>query len=201
MPKFLEVAASRIRGINWDGVRDTPQPGCEVYDMTDLPMTRILDNTYDGIYSEHFIEHLYKYQGINFLKECLRILRPGGTLRTVWPSYDVVERLVSDEDLSNDDFVKHYYQFYILKHKFSPPGNEHRRIQEQVALGLLHQGGEHLYLWGKDELISTCDYLGFQAAREYEYQKSGLEYFNDIDTPGSIRSAHSSVVEAKKPLC
>jgi predicted SAM-dependent methyltransferase len=196
--RYLEIAASRKRGLNWDGVRDVPAPGCEIYDMTNLPMRGIGPDTYDGIYSEHFIEHLYKFQGINFLKECLRIMKPGGTLRTVWPPYEVVEWLTSELDLTDNEFVKHYYNFYIVKHGFAGRGNEHRRIQDQVAIGLLHQAGEHKYLWSEKELTDTLRSLGYVDVKKCEYGKSSLAEFNGIDTPGQIRAMHSVVLEARK---
>ena len=199
MATYLEIAAARKRGLNWDGVRDVPMDGCMVYDMTNLPMKGVQDNTYDGVYSEHFIEHLHKYQGINFLKECLRVMKPGGTVRTCWPPYDIIKRLTSNEDLSTDEFVQHYYNFYVQKHKFAPPGNEHRSMQEQVALGLLHQSGEHKYLWGKQELIDTLGGLGFVNVKECSYNKSSILDFNGIETPGRIRMLHSVIVEACKP--
>ena len=60
MPRYLEIAASKKRNLNWDAVRDVPVPGGLVYDMRKLPMRGVDDNTYNGVYSEHFIEHLEK---------------------------------------------------------------------------------------------------------------------------------------------
>lgn len=198
--RFLELAASRIRGLEWDAIRDDNQGDMMIreYDLSNLPIKGIPDNTYDGIYSEHFIEHLYKYQGINLFKECMRILKPSGVVRTIWPSHDIVERLVSDEDLSDDPFVKYYYQRYCVQEKFQPKGHNNKRIQEQVALGLLHQKGEHLYLWGVQEMIDKLSEIGFASVKECEYNKSSFAPFNGIETPSQIRALHSSVVEAKK---
>lgn len=198
---FLELAANRKRGLNWDAVNVSSNYGdkaVKLHDLTNLPIKGIPDNFYDGVYSEHFIEHLYKYQGVNIFKEVMRVLKPGGVIRTVWPSYDVVEWLVGEEDLSNHPFVKHYYQRYIVQERFCAAGHKNKRIQEQVALGLLYQKGEHLYLWGKQEMIDTLSSLGFQNVKEHEYGKSSLADFNNIDTPGQIRAMHSTVVEAKK---
>ena len=86
-----------------------------------------------------------------------------------------------------------------MKHKFPPPGNEHKSMQEQCALGLLHQNGEHKYLWGKQEMIDMLVSLGYKNVREYEYQRSAFPPFKNIDTPGQIRALHSAVVEATKP--
>ena len=197
--KYLEFAAKGKRNDNWDGIRDVPMPGCIVYDLNNVPIEGIEDNTYDGIYSEHFIEHLEKENGAALLKECLRILKPGGVLRTVWPPMEIVEWLQSGTDLSNNEFVRHYYQFYILREKFAPAGYENHRPQEQVAQGLLFQKGEHKYLWGKKEMIQELTSIGFSDAKEFEYGKSQISEFDNIDTPCRIRKAHSAAIEAVKP--
>jgi len=49
--RFLEIAASKQRGLNWDAVRDVPMPGVMVYDMRNLPMKGVLDETYNGVYN------------------------------------------------------------------------------------------------------------------------------------------------------
>jgi ubiquinone/menaquinone biosynthesis C-methylase UbiE len=150
-----------------------------------------MDNQFDGIYSEHFIEHMHKYQGINFFKEAHRILKTGGVIRTVWPPYEFVQKLVSGEELTADEkeFVEHYHAFYVVKHKFAAPGNGHRSKREQCALGLLHQHGEHLY---------TLKELGFRSVKQCKYMESTIPDFKGIDTPGKIRALHSAVIEAKK---
>jgi len=200
MATYLEIAAAKKRALNWDAVRDVPMPGVMVYDMTKLPMKGVMDNTYNGVYNEHFIEHLTKEEGINFLKEMFRVLSPGGVIRTIWPPMDFVEDFLrSDQDHSQHPFVQHYYNFYVVKHKFAPAGNEHKSLQEQCALGMLHQNGEHKHLWYKEELINTMKELGFKNVKEHEYQKSRISDFRNIDTSGQIRAFHSAVVEGSKP--
>ena len=204
MARYLEIAAERPRGLNWTvmNLADNfkAHSGVSDGDATNIPLP-YNDNEFDGIYSEHFIEHLYKYQGINFFVDCLRILKPGGTIRTVWPPYEFVEKLVGGDDLTEQEkaFVEHYYDLYVVKEKFSPPGNSHRSKREQCALGLLHQKGQHLYLWSKIEMIMTLKSLGFSSVKEKPYMNSGVMDFNQIDTPGTIRALHSAVVEAEKP--
>lgn len=199
MGQFLEIAADRPRGLNWTVVNLQKRDGVDNLDLTNLP-TPYSDNQFDGIYSEHFIEHMHKYQGINFFKEAKRILKPFGTIRTVWPPYEFVEKLVSGDELTADEkeFVEHYHAFYVVKHKFAAPGNSHRSKREQCALGLLHQHGEHLYIWGIQEMVDTLKEIGFKSVKVCEYQKSTVPDFNGIDTPGKIRALHSAVIEAKK---
>ena len=43
-----------------------------------------------AIYAEHFLEHLSLDEGLGFLKECRRVLRPDGVLRLSTPNLDWV---------------------------------------------------------------------------------------------------------------
>lgn len=44
------------------------------------------DASVDYVFNEHFIEHLTREDGISLLKECRRILKPGGVLRISTPN-------------------------------------------------------------------------------------------------------------------
>jgi SAM-dependent methyltransferase len=203
MARYLEIAAGIKRGLNWDAVRDVADPtkGVEKYDMRDLPMKGVVDNTYDGVYSEHFIEHLTKPEGVAFLMEMKRVLKPGGTIRTVWPPREFADKLLSDEPLTPDEefFCAAYHKFYVVQHGFCPKEYLNESIRVQCARGLLWQNGEHLYVWGKEELIETLKDLGFIMTRSHKYQESRVADFKNIDTDGKIRMLHSAVVEAQKP--
>lgn len=199
MPKYLEFAAKGIRNLNWDGIRDTPIDGCMVYDLRNLPIRGIQDETYNGIYSEHFMEHLERDEGLALMKECLRILKPGGVLRTVWPPHDVIDWLRGSTDLSDNDFVKRYYNRYVVRERFPPKGFKADRIQDYVAAGLEYQKGEHKYLWGITEMRETLKSLGYVNIRQPDYGQSRIMDFCGIETQGVIRQAHSAVIEAEKP--
>jgi predicted SAM-dependent methyltransferase len=66
----------------------------------DLPFP---DNSFSIIYNEHFFEHVdYPVPATDFLKECLRVLKPGGVTRigvpdTEWPLQEYC-------DVRNDDY-------------------------------------------------------------------------------------------------
>ena len=46
------------------------------------------DASFDLVSSEHMIEHLSYPEGLHCLRECLRVLRPGGVVRLATPSLD-----------------------------------------------------------------------------------------------------------------
>lgn len=54
-----------------------------------LPHT---DSSVDFIFSEHFIEHITRDQGLKLLKECYRVLKPGGVLRLSTPDLETLIR-------------------------------------------------------------------------------------------------------------
>jgi predicted SAM-dependent methyltransferase len=74
------------------------------------------DDSFDTVFSEHMIEHLTYADGLHCLRECFRVLRPGGRVRVATPSLRRVAALYGD-DLSDlqrrylawatDVFVEH----------------------------------------------------------------------------------------------
>lgn len=53
----------------WDATRSLPFP----------------DQSLDGIFTEHMLEHVPLTAGLRLLRECRRVLRPGGILRVIVP--------------------------------------------------------------------------------------------------------------------
>lgn len=206
--RFIEIGGNYKRNEQWDVYNSVRVRGGIVHNMTVLPIPGIEDQTYDGVYSEHFIEHLTKDEGIAFLKEMYRIMKPGATIRTIWPSMDFVDMLNSDENHNNNNFVVMYNRYIIDRE--NPFNNQYYRSiasvseisamskQKKAALRLLHQEGEHKHLWYKQELIDCLSDLGFKQPVECEYRKSSLNEFSNIDRNDPMRSLHSAVIEAIK---
>ena len=54
-----------------------------------LPFT---DQSVDYIYTSHFLEHLHRYQALELLKECKRVLKRKGILRIAVPDLEVLTK-------------------------------------------------------------------------------------------------------------
>lgn len=66
--------------------------GWENYD-SDVDVTKPLpmeNNSVDRVFAEHLLEHLDSGEAFRFLEECYRILKPGGGIRIVVPSFNNV---------------------------------------------------------------------------------------------------------------
>ena len=62
------------------------------------------DNSIDIIFSKSFIEHLYYPE--NFLKEAMRILKPGGLLLTLTPDWESNYKIFFDDFTHRSPFTK-----------------------------------------------------------------------------------------------
>lgn len=47
------------------------------------------DKSFSFVFSEHFFEHLFMDEAFELFRECHRVLRPGGVMRTVVPDADL----------------------------------------------------------------------------------------------------------------
>jgi predicted SAM-dependent methyltransferase len=50
------------------------------------------NNTFDLVYCSHFIEHIPRNEVLNFLRECIRVLKPNGMIRLVLPDFENIAR-------------------------------------------------------------------------------------------------------------
>lgn len=59
----------------------------------------IPDNSVDFIFSEHFVEHIDNWQFINLLKDCRRVLKPGGVIRISTPDLEYLVDLYRKKEI------------------------------------------------------------------------------------------------------
>lgn len=76
-------------------------PRADVYmDMTG-PLN-MPDNSVDAVFCEEAIEHLTHEQGIAVVKECSRIIKPGGAIRISTPDLDYYAEKAKTQDAGSD---------------------------------------------------------------------------------------------------
>lgn len=73
------------------------------------------DQSAEVIYSSHFLEHLLKEDGSNFLKECHRCLCTGGIIRVLVPDLRNIVNKYIDNRIVADDFVRELGVLYSDK--------------------------------------------------------------------------------------
>lgn len=75
------------------------------------------DNSFDIIYSSHFLEHLTKDEGLFFLNETYRILKVNGIIRIVVPDLENIcrEYLILLEKVLDGSIDDIYYDYIIAE--------------------------------------------------------------------------------------
>ncbi len=94
--RFLRSAAGRVLGLHAVSNRPRVDPA-ELYRRTHFQGFRFgkggrlpfEDDSFDFIFSEHFLHHLFLDEACSLLRECRRILAPHGVIRTVVPDADL----------------------------------------------------------------------------------------------------------------
>jgi predicted SAM-dependent methyltransferase len=92
-PLFLNLGSGprgvdKVNWINVDGFRDR-----NVHYLFDLSRSfPFRDESFDGVFCEHVLEHFSLEDGERITREILRILRPGGCVRIIVPDAELILR-------------------------------------------------------------------------------------------------------------
>src|SRR4051794_22060681 len=94
-PALLNVGCGRRFHSAWTNLDLTPtHPSIRRWNAMDpLPFG---DSTFDAAYHSHLLEHLPRKNASSFLRECRRVLKPGGVLRIAAPDLEAIARMYLD---------------------------------------------------------------------------------------------------------
>jgi predicted SAM-dependent methyltransferase len=155
-PRLLNLGCGRHFHPDWINVDIVPQdPQVMRHDLQSrLPFE---EASFAAVYHSHVLEHIPKSQAAAFLRECRRVLAPGGVLRVVVPDLEMIARL----------YLKH------LDEAVAGDGEAAKR-HEWMTLELLDQlareesGGEMLKYWQQNPM----------PAEDYVIERMGREVLN-----------------------
>lgn len=134
------------------------------------------DNVWDGVFTEHTLEHLYPNQAIQLLKELYRTMKPGSWLRITVPD---LQKYIDfyNGDTANDKF------------------NEWQTGCE--AIRTLTQDYFHLSVWDSVLLERSLKEIGFINVHKVSFmQGTDTSLLKDLE----MRLWETLYMEAQKPL-
>ncbi|TRV14581.1 MAG: methyltransferase domain-containing protein [Microcystis wesenbergii Mw_MB_S_20031200_S109] len=108
------------------------------------------DNVWDGVFTEHTLEHLYPVQVLNLLKELNRTMKPGAWLRVTVPD------------------LKQYIDYYCGKEVNTTFLRWETGCE---AIRSLTQNYGHLSVWDSDLLSQVLKEAGFVNIKEVSFRQ------------------------------
>lgn len=135
-------------------------------------------NVFDGIYSEHTLEHLYPQEANNLLKELYRVLKNGSIIRITVPD------------------IKKYVDFYSCNYDKINREEFSRRFKTGcAAIRNMAQNYLHYSIWDYDEINIALSEAGFKSIKEMSF---GVSQDKKLCLDMKERAWETLYVEASK---
>ena len=155
------------------------------------------DSAFQFAFSEHQIELLSFDDARSMLKECYRVLKPGGTVRIATPSLDVLVALCSSEKTGDQ-------QKYIewVTDQFLPDVNEYR---DTIVVNNAFHGWGHQFIYDFATLGDSMSQAGFVDVTQYPPGASDKPDLQDLESHGravgneAMNRFETMVLEGTKP--
>ena len=158
-PKKLQIGTSNNVLEGWLNTDIEPRHQTVTY----LDTTRRLpfdDGAFDYILAEHMIEHIEHSAAEFMLRECFRVLKPGGRLRVATPDLGVLLALRSPEKtLDQERYIDWCSQ------RFAPNAKECREV---FVINNAVRAWGHCFLYDAETLLSALRASGFHDVKFYK---------------------------------
>jgi predicted SAM-dependent methyltransferase len=154
------------------------------------------DETFDYLFCEHLIEHMGYGKARGMLRECLRVLKPGGKIRISTPDLHFLIELYSPE---KTELQKRYIARAVSK---SLP---EIGIKEDVfVINNFFRAWGHEFIYDYKVLKGTLESAGFVGVERQEVGASRDPNFSALESHGGVIGAEFNrletlVVEGRKP--
>jgi predicted SAM-dependent methyltransferase len=117
-----------------------------------------------SIFHEHLLEHFSVEEGLRMLKECHRLLMPGGVLRVAMPSLEVMLASCSDGSWKEKKSVH------------MPPVETRAEY-----LNIYFRRWGHKWIYDREELHRRLREAGFRTIRDCQRSVSTVPVLNDLE--------------------
>ena len=158
-PKKLNIGAGDSALPGWLNTDLLPTSRAVVY----LDATRRFpfdDDTFDYVFSEHMIEHVDYAGALRMLRECHRVLKPGGKIRIATPDLEVLIGLHAQEKTAAQ---KKYVDWIVDQ---CLPLAEHSR--DVFVINNAFRAWGHQFLYDRKTLQSAAAKARFEKVKFYK---------------------------------
>lgn len=164
------------------------------------------DNVFDYVFSEHHIEHLLYEEGSSMLKECWRVLKPGGKIRIATPDLEVFLNLYKKEKTEIQERYIHFVADYLMDYI------GFKEEKDVFVINNIFYNFGHRFIYDKRTLRNSLRKSGFTEPHYFPVGKSEDEALRNIESHHKsyqslgyvggedLNEFETMVLEASKPL-
>ena len=154
------------------------------------------DGSFPFVFSEHMIEHVPYESGSLMIRECFRVLRPGGRIRIATPDF----RFLVDLYLGSSRGIRERYVRWATE-KFIPSADSFDPIF--VVNNFVRNWG-HKFIYDEELLSGLMESSGFTDVCRWKVGESPTPALRTLENvnrmPSGFLELESMVLEAQKPL-
>jgi predicted SAM-dependent methyltransferase len=171
--------------------------------------------SFDGVYHSHFLEHIDPQYAPGLLKDCYRVLKPGGVLRVVVPDLELLAgeylAAVQAVDADRPAAAKLHHQavanlFDQMVRREATGAKQQkgwvRWVEQQIRGGAAETGELHRWMYDRHSLGQLLTQTGFRNVQRQSAETSIIqgwaEFRLDTNVDGSVYKAQSLFMEAEK---
>ena len=148
------------------------------------------DNTCDGVYCSHTLEHLSLNDFRIALKNTYRLLKKGGIFRCVVPDLEWAARqYITELEEGNHNASFGFFHNTLLGLKDRPRG-------VKGFLSSFFGNSHHLWMWDNSSLSVELENAGFQEIKKCKFNDCEDELFNLVEDIG--RFGNAVTIQCKK---
>jgi predicted SAM-dependent methyltransferase len=156
------------------------------------------ENSLLYVYSSHCFEHLYLDQAMKLLRECFRVLKPGGILRLAVPDLEsycrqYMEGVQNNGRTGQGEFPADVFVRRLLMVREAAP----RGIVDRWFKPVLGKHTIHCWQYDWQSLSARFLEVGFTNVKHCSYRQSAIPDINSLDL--AEKASESLYVEGTKP--
>ncbi|MEI6213336.1 MAG: methyltransferase domain-containing protein [Desulfuromonadales bacterium] len=154
---------------------------------------KIADSSVDGVFSEHTIEHLTYADADRLLRECFRIMKPGGVIRIIVPDISLFIKHFSDHD---ELWFKQWEQLIFINSD-DKKRSKRRLASPLQAISFVTQEYGHVSSWDFPTVTYYLEKNGFSCVTKVSFMQGQCSQIL-FDQNNEERKFVSLYVEAQK---
>jgi predicted SAM-dependent methyltransferase len=194
VPKLL-LGAGTIALEGWFNTDLNPKLKT-IYYMDAASPFPIDNSVFEYVFSEHLIEHLTRQQGSLMLKECFRVLKPGGKIRVATPNLEVLLGLYHDQA---NPLAQEYIKWITDKSIRLPV------YKPSIVINNAFYNWGHQFLYDRELLEMALREAGFINIQQYAPLSSDDSNLRNLEIHGiaannqQMNNFETMVLEAVRP--